>query len=84
MYNDPMGQQALGQVGATPNNMMLPQRDMGGGPIFPTPDFTSGTTPPPNDMEIYNSMAQQIRPDVQRSYKRSNQSQPWDIGDYSA
>ena len=83
MYNDPNGQMALNNVGMSPN-MMLPQHDLGGGEIPPSPDFTSGTTPPPNDMEIYNSMAQQIRPDVQRSYKRSNQSQPWDIGDYSA
>jgi len=63
-------------------NMNLPQHDIGGGPIYP--DFTSGTTSPPNDMPIYNDMIQDVRGDLQNSYKRGNQSQPWDIGDYSA
>ena len=55
--------------------------DMGGGPIYP--DFTSGTTSPPNDMAIYNDMMQDVRGDLQNSYKRGNQSQPWRIGDYN-
>ena len=55
--------------------------DMGGGPI---PDFTSGTTPPPNDMPIFSDMMIDVRGDLQNSYKRGNQSQLWNIGDYDA
>jgi len=54
--------------------------DMGGGPV---PDFTSGTTAPPNDMPIYNSMIQDVRGDLVNSYKRGNQSQAWNIGEYN-
>jgi len=54
---------------------------MGGGPVYP--DFTSGTTSPPNDMAIYNDMMQDVRGDLTNSYKRGNQSQPWRIGDYN-
>ena len=54
--------------------------DMGGGPI---PDFSSGTTAPPNDMPIYNSMMQDVRGDLVNSYKRGNQSQAWNIGEYN-
>ena len=58
--------------------------DMGGGPVPPNPDFTSGTTAPPMDMPIYNDMMQDVRGDLKNSYKRGNQSQPWNIGDYNA
>ena len=50
--------------------------DMGGGPIYP--DFTSGTTPPPNDMPIYNDMMRDVRG------KPPNPNQYWDQGEYSA
>jgi len=75
-------------------NMMLPQHDLGGGPIPVIPDFTSGTTSPPMDMEVYNAMMQDVRgpqpgdqnaavnSDLQNSYKRGNQSQFWKQGDY--
>ena len=62
-------------------NMMLPQHDIGGGPIYP--DFTSGTTSPPMDMAIYNDMIQDVRGDLNNSYKRGNQSQAWNIGEYN-
>jgi hypothetical protein len=39
---------------------------------------------PPMDNPTYDSMMIQPRGDFQNNYKRSNQSQPWDIGDYSA
>ena len=61
-------------------NMMLPQHDIGGGPVYP--DFSSVTTSPPNDMPIYNDMMQDVRGDLQNSYKRGNQSQAWNIGEY--
>jgi len=54
--------------------------DMGGGPIYP--DFSSGTTAPPMDMAIYNDMMQDVRGDLQNSYKRGNQSQAWNQGEY--
>jgi len=57
--------------------------DMGGGPVPLYPDFTSGTTSPPNDMAIYNDMMQDVRGDLTNSYKRGNQSQPWRIGEYN-
>ena len=75
-------------------NMLLPQRDIGGGPIPPFPDFSSGTTSPPMDMEVYNAMMQDVRgpqpgdqnaainSDLQNSYKRGNQSQFWKQGEY--
>ena len=86
MYNDPSGQMALQGVGASPTNMDLPQHDLGGGQIPPDmpPDFSSGTTSPPMDNPIYDEMARQIRPDLQNSYKRGNQSQNWRSGEYQA
>ena len=74
--------------------MMLPQHDLGGGPIPARPDFSSGTTAPPMDMEVYNAMMQDprgpqpgdqnaaVNTDLQNSYKRGNQSQNWKQGDY--
>jgi len=50
--------------------------DMGGGPIYP--DFTSGTTPPPNDMPIYNDMIRDVRG------KPPNPNQNWKQGEYNA
>jgi len=50
--------------------------DMGGGPVYP--DFTSGTTSPPNDMAIYNDMMRDVRG------KPPNPNQNWDQGEYSA
>jgi len=50
--------------------------DMGGGPVYP--DFTSGTTSPPNDMAIYNDMMRDVRG------KPPNPNQNWDQGDYQA
>jgi len=50
--------------------------DMGGGPIYP--DFTSGTTAPPNDMAIYNDMMRDVRG------KPVNPNQYWDQGAYNA
>lgn len=58
------------------------QTDFGGGQVYP--DFTSGTTSPPNDNPMYDSMAIDIRGDLNNSYKRGNQSQAWGIGEYNA
>jgi len=63
------------------SNMDLPQVDNGGGEV--DPDFSSGTTSPPMDEAIYSNMMQNVRGDMQNNFKRSNQSQAWNIGDYS-
>ena len=69
-YNDPSGQMALQGVGEQPQ-----QQD---------PNFSSGTTEPMMDIPIYDDMSTQVRTDMQNNYKRGNQSQAWDSGDYSA
>ena len=55
-----------------------PQVDNGGGEVGP--DFSSGTTSPPMDEAIYDSMAINLRGDFQNNYKRGNQSQDWNYG----
>ena len=66
MYNDPTGQMAL--QGLDPNF-----NDMGGGEV--PPDFSNGTTPPPNDMPIYTDMTRDVRG------KPPNPNQDWNTGD---
>jgi len=88
MYNDPMGQMALQNVGATPqqqpqpyydNNMNLPQHDLGGGTI--PPQFNNQRMgSPPMDNPIYDDMAKDVRGDIQNKYKRGDQSQDWQYG----
>ena len=57
--------------------------DNGGGEI-PFSFDNQNVGSPPMDNPTYDSMAIQPRGDFQNNYKRSNQSQAWDIGDYSA
>ncbi len=57
--------------------------DNGGAEIgYSFDNQTMGT--PPMGNPTYDSMMIQPRGDFQNTYKRGNQSQPWDIGDYSA
>ena len=58
------------------NREAVPQIDNGGGPVFP--DFTSGTTAPPNDMPIFSDMMRDVRG------KPPNPNQYWDQGEYNA
>ena len=77
---------ALNKSLDTPQEIPYPtaelQTDIGGGPVGP--DFSSGTTSPPNDEPIYSDMIQDVRGDLNNSYKRGNQSQLWSIGEYDA
>jgi len=75
--------QDMQRQGGASDNMNLPQHDVGGGEI---PDNWDNQVmgSPPQDDPIYNDMMVNVRGDFQNNFKRSNQSQPWDIGDYSA
>jgi hypothetical protein len=80
MMNQMMSQpQGFDQQGENPQqDYDSPQVDNGGGEVGP--DFSSGTTSPPMDEAIYDSMAINVRGDFQNNYKRSNQSQDWNYG----
>ena len=85
MYNDPTGQQALGNViNDTSDVPYPPTADIGGEDI--PPQFNNQIMgSPPMDDPIYDSMMRDIRGSppskfVPSNYRRSNQSQDWNWG----
>ena len=91
MY-DPMALLLAQQMSMPPDmNQQSPQGESpqqnnienGGGEI-PFSFDNQNVGSPPMDESIYDSMIISPRGDFQNNYKRSNQSQAWDIGDYSA
>jgi len=75
IYNDPTGQMAL-------DNVDLPQSDIGGGEVYPTPQFNNQTMgSPPNENEIYDSMIKWPSGEpLPSDYHQSNVSQDFDYG----
>ena len=92
MY-DPMALM-MQQMMSMPPDMNEPQPPQGESPQQNNIENGGGEIPfsfdnqvmgsPPMDNPTYDSMMIQPRGDFQNNYKRSNQSQAWDSGDYSA